>query len=214
MADHTRKVANMNRTLLISAFLVLAQAQGFAQANPTAEELARARQEQAAAAQQRLDSQKEAAERQKSQDALRDFLNGPTRRWEPGAAAELEARFLEFRLAIPKFREATDEFRWNLSMKNKLEKPLKTLEVQTDVLLRYLSAAKVNHPRPNAQEFKDFSQTELEWETFSVAERIGSFLGLAVVVERRNVVAVETLEFMYTLDGELLRLKWLASHTR
>ena len=39
-------------------------------------------------------------------------------------------------------------------------------------------------------------------------------LDLAVAVERNNVVAAETLEFLYTLDGELQRLKWLTSHTR
>lgn len=205
----------MNRPFLICAYFFLARTNAFSQDNTTAEELEKARQAQAAA-QQQLDSQKADADREKSQAALRDFLNGQSsnRKLEPGAAADLDTKFLEFRMAIPGFREATKEYGFNLSMKGKLDKDLKNIETHADIFLRYFSAAKINHPRPDAQEFKDFSQSELQWETLNVAEHIASFLDLAVAVERRNVVSAETIKFMYTLDGELLRLKWLTSHTK
>ena len=152
----------------------------------------------------------------KSQEALRDFLNAQNanRRLEPGQTADLDAKFLEFRMAIPRFREATTEYGQNLGMKGKLDKDLKNIEAEAEIFLRYLNAAKINHPRPDAEEFKDFSQSELQWETLTTAEYIASVLDLAVAVERKNVVSAETLKFMYTLDGQLLRLKWLTSHTR
>jgi hypothetical protein len=215
MADLKSKVANTSRLCALFALLVLAEPYAFAQTSKE-DEIAKAKQAEAAAAEQQVQSQIDQAQRLKSQESLREFLNekGTRRNIEPGAAADLEAKFLEFRLAIPKFRAATEEYRWNLSMSSKLDKSLKNIEGQTEILLRYLNAAKMNHPRTDPQEFKDFSQTELAWETLSTAERIASFLDLAVTVERKNVVAAETLEFLYTLNGELLRLKWLTNHTK
>ena len=215
MADHTHKVANASRYFGLPAFLLLAGTCAFAQTASEAE-IAKAKQAEAAAAQQQIQSQIDQAQRLKSEEALREYLNdkGTRRNLEPGATAELDSKFLEFRLAVPKFRAATDEYRWNLSMNTKLDKSLKNIEAQSDVLLRYLNAAKMNHPRIDASEFKDFSQSELQWETLSTAERISSFLDLAVVVERKSVVAAQTLEFLYTLNGELLRLKWLTTHTK
>jgi len=205
----------MKRPLLIIAIFLLVRWSAFAQSDPVAGQSEKERQVQSPV-QQQLNDQKEAAERLKSQEALRDFLNAQSanRRLEPGQTADLDAKFLEFRMAIPRCREATMEFGQNLGMKGKLDKDLKNIEAETDVFLRYLGAAKVNHPRPDPQEFKDFSQSELQWETLNTAEYIASVLDLAVAVERTNVVSPETLKFLYVLDGQLLRLKWLTSHTK
>jgi hypothetical protein len=215
MADRTRKIAIMNRPLLICALFLLSCTCVFAQVDALGGQSEKERQAQSPA-QLELNNQKEAAERQKGQDALRDFLNGQNanRKLEPGEVADLEAKFLEFRMAIPRFREATMEYGQNLGMKGKLDKDLKTIEAQADIFLRYLNAAKVNHPRPDSQEFKDFSPSELQWETLNTAEYIASVLDFAVAVERKNVVTTETQEFLFTLDGQLLRLKWLTSHTK
>jgi hypothetical protein len=205
----------MNRPLLICAIFLLVRSSAFAQSDPVAGQSEKDRPVQAPAQQQSND-QKDAAERLKSQEALRDFLNAQNanRRLEPGQTADLDAKFLEFRMAIPRFREATTEYGQNLGMKGKLDKDLKNIEAEAEIFLRYLNAAKINHPRPDAEEFKDFSQSELQWETLTTAEYIASVLDLAVAVERKNVVSAETLKFMYTLDGQLLRLKWLTSHTK
>src|SRR4051812_9687770 len=215
MAGGTRKIAIMNRPMLTSVFFLLACKYVYAQADVPGGQSEKERQAQSAA-QQQLSDQKAAAERLKSQEALRDFLNSQStnRKLEPGETADLDAKFLEFRMAIPRFREATMELGQNLGMKSKLEKDLKNIETQTDIFLRYFSAAKINHPRPDSQEFKDFSQSELQWETLNTAEYIASVLDLAVAVERKNVVSAETLKFLFTLDGQLLRLKWLTSHTK
>jgi hypothetical protein len=200
----------MNRPLLICAFFALSASSTFAQSDVTIQE--KVRQD----AQPLASDQKAEADRLKSQQALTDFLNSQSRnrKLEPGETAELDARFLEFRMAIPRFREATMEYGQNLGMKIRLEKELKNIETQTDTLLRYLSAAKVNHPRVDAQEFKDFSPTELQWETLTAAEYIASVLDYAVALERKNVVTADTLKFMYELDGQLLRLKWLTTHAK
>jgi hypothetical protein len=191
----------MTRPLLTCAFFLLSCTCIFAQADVPAGQSEKDRQ---------------TAERLKSEEALRDFLNSQNtnRKLEPGETADLNAKFLEFRMAIPRFREATMELGQDLGMKDKLEKDLKNIETQADILLRYLNAAKINHPRPDSQEFKDFSQSELQWETLNTAEYIASVLDFAVAVERKNVVSAETLKFLFTLDGQLLRLKWLTSHTK
>ena len=205
----------MNRGLLLCAVFVFPLSNAFSQSNAPAADMEKIRQSKDAT-QQQLNDQKTEAERLKSQQDLQDFLNAQSRsrKLEPGETAELDARFLEFRMAIPRFREATTEYGMNLGMKAKLDKELKNIETQTDVFLRYLNAAKVNHPRVDPLEFKDFSQAELEWETLNSAEYIASVLDLAVALERKNVVSAETLKFMYTLDGQLLRLKWLTTHTK
>jgi len=143
------------------------------------------------------------------------FLQRPTYRNFPmNAASELRFRLFEFQQAIPKFRTATDDYRRAIGLKENLGKPLKDIASQTSVMLRYLKVAKVQHPAIDPLEFKDYKQDELVWETLSSAERIATFVDLAVAVERQEVVSVKMLEFMYQLNGELLRLKWLASHSQ
>jgi hypothetical protein len=72
----------------------------------------------------------------------------------------------------------------------------------------------VNHPKPDPLEFKDYSPSELQWETLNSAERISAYLDFAVAAERQETVSQKTLQFLYTLDGELLRLKWLTAHVK
>jgi len=157
-------------------------------------------------AQQTLEAQK------KSQKALSDFLRSS--RMQTDSANGLNTLFFQFRMAIPKFRAATDDYRWVLSMQGKFDKQMKEIGTQTDIMLKYLSAGKVNHPKPDPMEFKDYSASELQWETLNSAERIGAYLDFAVAAERQETVSQQTLQFLYTLDGELLRLKWLTAHVK
>ena len=157
-------------------------------------------------AQQTLEAQK------KGQKALSDFLRSS--RIQADSANGLNALFFQFRMAIPKFRAATDDYRWVLSMQGKSDKQLKEIGTQTGIMLKYLSAGKVNHPKPDPLEFKDYSPSELQWETLNSAERISAFLDFAVAAERQETVSQKTLQFLYTLDGELLRLKWLTAHVK
>jgi hypothetical protein len=157
-------------------------------------------------AQQQLEAQK------KSQKALSDFIRNS--KVQTDSATGLNALFLQFRMAIPKFRAATDDYRWVISMQGKPEKQLKEIGTQANVMLKYLSVGQVNHPKLDPLEFKDYSASELQWETLNSAERISAYLDFAVVAERQETVSEKTLLFLYTLDGELLRLKWLTAHVK
>ena len=106
-------------------------------------------------AQQTLETQK------KGQKALSDFLRSSS--IQADSANGLSALFFQFRMAIPKFRAATDDYRWVLSMQGKSDKQLKEIGTQTGIMLKYLSAGRVNHPKPDPQEFKDYSTSELQW---------------------------------------------------
>lgn len=188
--------------LLLLGSLVLFHSPAFAQVDDTTPQRSPSELE----AQQTLETQK------KSQKALSDFLRGS--RIQTDSANGLNALFLQFRMAIPKFRAATDDYRWVLSMQGKSDKQLKEIGTQTQVMLKYLSAGRVNHPKPDPLEFKDYSQSELQWETLNSAERISAYLDFAVAAERQETVSQKTLQFIYTLDGELLRLKWLTAHVK
>jgi hypothetical protein len=197
--------------LLLAPGVVVAQ-------NDAGETVRRA--QEAEVARQQADAQRTAMQQQAIRDKsiadMNNFLNGSPRYHSapPSGAVELQARFAEFRQSIPKFRAATDDYRRQVGVEGKLEKPLKDIATQTDVMLRYLKQSKVKHPEIDPSEFKGYKQVELVWETLNSAERIGTFLDLAVAVEKQEVVSPAMLEFMYKLNGELLRLKWLASHTK
>ena len=203
--------------LLLPALFLLSPV--FALAQDDAAEAYR-RTQQAEAAKQQYEAQRTALEqqaiREKSIADMTLFLNDPNkfRGIPPTTSGQLQASLLEFQQSIPKFRAATEDYREVVGQNGKLEKFLKNISTQADVLLRYLDLVKMKHPQPDPSEFKGFTKPELAWETLNSAERIGMFLDLAVQVEKQDVLAPEMLEFMYKLDGELLRLKWLASHTK
>ncbi len=151
----------------------------------------------------------------RGQAQLDEFLNGSVVAPRPQSAeASQRQRFREFRQAIPKFRKATDGLRWALGSSAKIQVPAKEINTQTQIFLKYLEGEKLKHPRVDSSEFKDYSKSELAWETLNSAERIGAYLDIAVKAEQQQVVTTKTLEFLNTLNGELLRLKWLTSHAR
>jgi len=189
--------------LFLCGFLVLVQSPAFAQVEGDSSQQRSAAELEA---QQQLEAQK------KSQKAFSDFLR--TSKIQTDSASGLNALFVQFRMAIPRFRTATDEYRWAISMQGKSDKQLKEIGTQTGVMLKYLSVGRVNHPKPDPLEFKDYSPSELQWETLNSAERISAYLDFAVAAERQETVSQKTLQFLYTLDGELLRLKWLTSHIK
>src|SRR5436190_20088773 len=195
--------------------LITAPTLAFAQIDEEVE-AARAAAEQAqrdAEAQAQAQAMQAAIDR--GQAALQEFVNStelPGGQLNP--QADLAAKFRQFREAIPKFREAVSLYRSNLSTDAKLDKPRREIQSETNIMLRYLSAAKVKHPPADPLEFKGSSPTELEREVLNSAERVASYFQLAVRTERQTTVSVKTLDLLFRLDGELLRLKWLTSHAK
>ncbi|HLQ75729.1 MAG TPA: hypothetical protein VK210_00140 [Terriglobia bacterium] len=211
----------MNRWagLLMFAFLFAFPFDVFAQTDAAADTARRNQEARAAAvaAQQQEQERQEEADRMKK---IREQMNKmnetpkPARGPDDLAAAELNDRFIQFQLAIPKFREAVDQYREAMGSNAKLDKSLKNIGAQTNVMLRYLKVAKHTYPKPDPQEFKDYSRAELRWETLNSAERIATYVILVPTAERAPTLATKTMEFLMKMDGELQRLKWLASHTK
>jgi len=199
-----RRAWMVNSLLIGSLFLV--QTTVFAQDDTEA----------AKRAQQERDARLSLEAQQRSQKALADYVRsiGPPGGRGTGGGNSQSSLFMQFRMAIPRFRVATDEYRWALSMESKLDKHLKEIGNQTDAMLEYMRVGRVNPLKVDPQEFKDYSTAELRWETLNSAERIAAFLDFAVAAERQETVSAKTLEFMHRLDGELRRLKWLTSHVK
>jgi hypothetical protein len=217
-----RREENFGMTTVAWKAVVIAAALGFMILPATCfaqseEELENERVQREAAVQAQHEAEARQTEEmiQQGQSRLNDFLNDgqlPPRPLSPEASQK--ARFRDFRQAIPKFRNATASLRWAVGSTAKIEAPAKEIAAQTTILLKYLEGEKLKHPRLDSSEFKDYSREELVWETLNSAERISKYLDIAVRAEQQQVVTTKTLEFLYTLDGELLRLKWLTGHVR
>jgi len=197
---------------LLSGFLVLSHTPVYGQSTTS----------DSAQAQRELEAQRNLELQKQSQKALADFVGGIRTSKGPsssnssrgGSSGGGNSLFYQFTKAIPKFRTATDEYRWALSMQEKLSKPVKEIGNQADAMIEYFRMAKVNQPKLDPLEFKDYSPAELQWETLNSAERISAYLDFAVVAERQEAVSAKTLEFLYTLHGELRRLKWLTTRVK
>jgi len=198
--------------ILFFALLMTAPTLAFAQSD---EDLKAAN--VAAADQSRSDAEAQARQSMidRGQAALQDFINSsPLPGVQLSPKAELDAKFRQFREAIPRFRDATNRYRLSLNSAGKTDKPRKDIESETDIMLRYLSAAKVKHPPVEPNEFKGLSQGELEREIVRSAELVASQAVSAVRAERQNTVSSKTLDFLYRFNGQLLRLRWLTSHVK
>ena len=199
---------------LLSGFLVLSQTPAFGQSSTSDSTSQQAQRE--------LEAQRNLELQKQSQKALADLVGGI--RTSNGTSSSSSSRggssggsnsvFYQFRMAIPKFRTATDEYRWALSMQEKLGKPVKEIGNQADTMIEYFRLAKVNQPKLDPLKFKDYTPAELQWETLNSAERISAYLDFAVVAERQETVTPKTLEFLYRLHGELRRLKWLTTRIK
>src|SRR6478735_6907108 len=104
--------------LLLFGSLVVSHLSAFAQAVDSSQQAQQLSPGELAA----LEAQK------KGQKALDDFLHSP--RMQSNSADGLNAMFLQFRMAIPKFRAAIDDYRWKLSMHEKLDRQLKEIGAQ------------------------------------------------------------------------------------
>src|SRR5205814_10054820 len=106
-------------------------------------EAAQARQAAAAEAAQQAANQKAMDDEfRRGQKALGEFLTdrSPVRSTPSGAVRTLRGPVQEFQLAIPKFRDATSQYRELLGLDGKLDKPLKMIRTQIDVMLRSLKS--------------------------------------------------------------------------
>jgi len=195
-------------------YLFVLPSPGYSQSE---EELEQQRAEREAA----IQAQREAEARQNEelmragQASLEQFLNDGYSPPTPlSREAAQTARFADFRIAVPKFRRATTTLRSAIGSGAKVQIPLKDIATQTDILLKFLQGEKLKHPTVDVAEFKNYSPPELLKETLKSAEKISPNLNTAVRAEQQQVVTTKTLDFLFQLEGDLLRLKWLTRHAR
>jgi hypothetical protein len=150
-------------------------------------------------------------EMRRGQQNLSEFLrvNNPTLTSNrPGILSSIQ----RFQMAIPKFRDATNQYREVMGLDHNLRKPLQTMRTQIDVMLQTLKSSRLKHAGPDTSAFKTYSKTELEWEALTSAEQTAASLDRVATFLTQEVVSVKTQEFLYEFLGQLLRLRWLTTH--
>jgi len=215
--ENGRMSSTARMAISIASFLLfmISPALCFAQNDDEEQQRAAAEREAAIQAQREAEAQQTEEIMRRGQEQLDEFLKGTAVPPRPQSAeVSQRQRFREFRQAIPKFRNATEALRWALGSSARIEVPSKEIGTQTEVFLKYLKGEKLKPPRVDSSEFKDFTKSELVWETLNSAEKIAAYLDIAVRAEQQQVVTTKTLEFLNVLNRELKRLKWLTSHVR
>jgi hypothetical protein len=116
-------------------------------------------------------------------------------------------------LAIPKFRQATADFRDAVGAQQNTRVPLQSLERLIKPFTEYFKDLKLKSSAPDIQELKTYSPKELVWETLTTAERVDNNLQIANRLLRESnqsgAVSIKTLQFYAEIDSDLKRLKWL-----
>src|SRR5687768_14056093 len=131
-------------------------------------------------------------------------------------ANRTKAIFLnDYRQALPKFDAAIKELESTLgNEKAKLSKLGKEIEKQTDIFLRYLKFVNQDHPEFDPVDLAKYSNTELGWETLTAAETLVPLLPKVLEGENSAIVSLNFWKFLYLLEGELQRLKWMTSRLK
>ena len=131
-------------------------------------------------------------------------------------ARRIKAIYLhDYREALPKFDSAVKQLEAALGQEPlKLSKLGKEIEKHSGVFLRYLKHVNEDHPKFEPNELQKFSNSELGWETLTSAERLAPILPRVAELENDTVVNLAFWQALYALEGELTRLKWMASRLK
>ncbi|MBI4471750.1 MAG: hypothetical protein HY646_03715 [Acidobacteria bacterium] len=131
-------------------------------------------------------------------------------------ARRVKAVYLhDYRQALPKFDAVVKQLETALGQEPvKLSKLGKEMEKHTEVFLRYVKFVNEDHPKFEPADLQKYTNTELGWETLTSAERLAPVLPRVPDVENSVVVPIELWELLYALEGELQRLKWMASRLK
>lgn len=121
----------------------------------------------------------------------------------------------EYRQALPKFDAAVKQLESTLGDKSaKLARVGKEIQKQTDVFLRYVKYVNEDHPPFEPADLKEYSNTELGWETLTAAETLAGILPRVLEAENSVTVNLNLWKVLYLLEAELLRLKWMTSRLK
>jgi hypothetical protein len=155
--------------------------------------------------------------RQRSIDAMREFLNetGPdiNRTSEEASVRRDFARRRRAGLMEDALRQISigaEEFRQGLGFQNTLKGSAKKFAESSDVFLDVVRDHNKERPRFDSGEFKDFTASELAWEALTTAERILPHLGTLVRSERESSIDIRFIQTLPQLELDLRRLQWMA----
>jgi hypothetical protein len=186
---------------------LLAQDDDEAEAARRAAEAAR----QAAEAQRQAEENR--LERERGQQALREFLNDVPGRPPEDRGQERRRRFQAFRTSMREFEAATREFRGSHAAAA-LRTSAKRMEDSTKGLLDFVKLINKKRPSLDAAEFKNLTGEDLAREIVSTAERVQPGLTAVVRNEGEPAVDVKFLTGLQQLELDLLRLQRMARRLR
>jgi hypothetical protein len=123
----------------------------------------------------------------------------------------VQSPLFQFSVARGEFSDAVDQLRAAFWNDKDRKKAADKIESNVNVFLRYIRT--VSHERPVFEpgDLKKLSSAQLASETLSLAQRLRPELRRVVRNERSAVVPVTYWEFLYKLESDLLRLKWMSS---
>jgi len=123
----------------------------------------------------------------------------------------VQSPLFQFSIARGEFSEAVDQLRSGFWNDKDRKKAAGKIENNVNVFIRYIRT--VSHERPlfDPAELKKLSPSQLASETLTLAQRLRPELRRVVRNERSAVVPVSYWEFLYKLESDLLRLKWLSA---
>jgi len=130
-------------------------------------------------------------------------------RTEPGAQM-----LFELGVARGEFSEAIEEFRKDFWLEKNRKKIAKRMEQKVNVFLRYLKFASTERPTFEPGELAALTNAQIAAEALSLAQRLRPELRKMAREERSAVVSISHWGFLYKLESDLLRLKWMTGRLR
>lgn len=132
----------------------------------------------------------------------------------PKRAPGIEER-RKFYETVPKFRTATSDYRDAVGVGPDVSRSVKAIEKLIDPLREYFNSVNAKNQPVDLSEFNGLSPKDLIWETLTTAENIDNNLQIARKVvqlsEREGVMNIKVIQFFIDIQGDLTRLRFLAS---
>ena len=120
----------------------------------------------------------------------------------------------EFSEARGQFSDAIEELRSNFWVEKNRKKAVKTIDQKVDVFLRYLRVASTERPTFEPGDLKTLTPMQLAAEALKLSQSLRSELRQVARTENNTIVPVSHWEFLYKVESNLLRLKWMGSQLR
>jgi hypothetical protein len=175
-----------------------------------------AREEMIRAAAERAAAEAARRERERNNASMNDFLrdsreaiaaaNGGTERYRE---VLLRAEYEQLRASFQAYQSAREELSTAISFKARLREPAKEIEKSANAFLDFIKRRIEKRQRFQPVEFKDFTESELNWEALTTVERLAPDLAAVIQSQRASSVEVGFLLSLSKLEAELLRLKWM-----